>query len=272
MRKRRGQILILVLLVVVVALAVGLSVASRNISNLRTSTQTEQSQRAFSAAEGGVEDVLSRLQSIATNPIVTGGGTYTDTVAVGNLQANVSVKSSTTFQRTIELGDVGQIDLEGLAQSNVVRIEWAPKSDVLESANPASLELTVVYLSGGVYSQTRDARSGGGIGAANESTGAGGPWPAPSCGASADFNKCSEMTLANAGARVLRIKPFWNKATVRVTCASGCSVLPPQSYEITSLATTELGVTRKVQINRTAKSQLPSVFDYALYSEEDIIK
>ncbi len=59
--KKSGQILILVLLIVVVALAVGLSVASRNITNLRSSTQTEQSQRAFTAAEGGVEDVLSRL-------------------------------------------------------------------------------------------------------------------------------------------------------------------------------------------------------------------
>ena len=56
---KSGQILILVLLVVVVVLAIGLSVASRNITNLRTATQSEQSQRAFGAAEGGVEKVLS---------------------------------------------------------------------------------------------------------------------------------------------------------------------------------------------------------------------
>ena len=58
MKKKKGQVLVLVLLVVVVALAVGLSVASRNLTNLRITTQSEQSQRAFNAAEGGNEHAL----------------------------------------------------------------------------------------------------------------------------------------------------------------------------------------------------------------------
>src|SRR3989338_3404772 len=103
MKKRRGQILILVLLIVVVALAVGLSVASRNITNLRTSTQTEQSQRAFSAAEGGVEDVLSKLSTIA-NDINVGssnsgcavaGNQAICSVPVGEITANVNVVTGT---------------------------------------------------------------------------------------------------------------------------------------------------------------------------------
>ncbi|MCL5433254.1 MAG: pilus assembly PilX N-terminal domain-containing protein [Patescibacteria group bacterium] len=54
----RGQTLLIVVLIMVVSLTVGLAVASRSIVNLRTSTEEENSQRAFSAAEAGVEQLL----------------------------------------------------------------------------------------------------------------------------------------------------------------------------------------------------------------------
>ena len=54
----RGQALLIVLLVMTVALTVGLSVATRTIVNVRITTQEEQSQRAFSAAEAGIEETL----------------------------------------------------------------------------------------------------------------------------------------------------------------------------------------------------------------------
>ncbi len=52
---QKGQVILVVVLVMVVALTVGLSVASRSITNLRTTVDDENSQRAFSAAEAGVE-------------------------------------------------------------------------------------------------------------------------------------------------------------------------------------------------------------------------
>ncbi|MDP2632311.1 MAG: hypothetical protein Q8P25_01150, partial [Candidatus Curtissbacteria bacterium] len=143
MKRRSGQILILVLLVVVVALAVGLSVASRNITNIRTSTQTEQSQRAFSAAEGGVEDVLSRLNDV--NKVITGTGTSPNctgsdgkancNVTVGSLQATVTIAKS-ILPQVIEEGNVAQFDLAGAA--GTIQIEWALTTD----GEPASIEVT----------------------------------------------------------------------------------------------------------------------------------
>lgn len=50
--------LLVVVLTMIVALTVGLSVASRTISNLKISKQSEESQRAFQAAEAGVEQIL----------------------------------------------------------------------------------------------------------------------------------------------------------------------------------------------------------------------
>lgn len=56
---QRGQALLIVVLVMVVSLTVALSVVSRSITNLRISADEESSQRAFSAAEAGIEKALS---------------------------------------------------------------------------------------------------------------------------------------------------------------------------------------------------------------------
>jgi len=49
----------------VVVLTVGLAVASRSITSLRTSTEEENSQRAFSAAEAGIEKIIKTGGSIS---------------------------------------------------------------------------------------------------------------------------------------------------------------------------------------------------------------
>lgn len=61
---QRGQVLLIIVLIMVVALTVSLSVASRSIINIRTTTEEENSQRAFSAAEAGVERALKIGQGV----------------------------------------------------------------------------------------------------------------------------------------------------------------------------------------------------------------
>ncbi|MBI2430428.1 MAG: hypothetical protein HYV39_00185 [Candidatus Levybacteria bacterium] len=63
MKNEKGQTLLIVVLVMVVVLTIGLSVASRSITNLRTTTEEENSQRAFSAAEAGVEEAIKSSQT-----------------------------------------------------------------------------------------------------------------------------------------------------------------------------------------------------------------
>lgn len=59
-RSNQGQVILILLLVMTVALAIGLSVVQRSLSDLSTSTKIEQSSRAFSAAEAGIERALQR--------------------------------------------------------------------------------------------------------------------------------------------------------------------------------------------------------------------
>lgn len=51
----KGQVLLIVVLAMIVALTVGLSVAARSIIDLRIATDEGDSQKAFSAAEAGIE-------------------------------------------------------------------------------------------------------------------------------------------------------------------------------------------------------------------------
>lgn len=64
---QNGQVVIILLLTALVALTVGLAITQRSITDVSISTQTEQSSRAFSAAEAGIEKAL-QLES-AGSPI-----------------------------------------------------------------------------------------------------------------------------------------------------------------------------------------------------------
>lgn len=84
---QKGQALLIVVLVMVVALTVGLSIASKTITSLRTSTEEANSQKALAAAEAGIE------QSLKTNQIAS--GTFTDTQA--SYQTSVTPVLGTSF-------------------------------------------------------------------------------------------------------------------------------------------------------------------------------
>lgn len=78
-KAEHGQILLVVVLAMIVALTVGLSVASRTITNLKISRQNEESQRAFQAAEAGIEQTLQTGGTGATKEL-SNAAKYSTTV------------------------------------------------------------------------------------------------------------------------------------------------------------------------------------------------
>lgn len=58
-KNQSGQVIIILLLLMLVGLSVGLALTQRSVTDVATSTQGEQSSRAFSAAEAGLEKALS---------------------------------------------------------------------------------------------------------------------------------------------------------------------------------------------------------------------
>lgn len=65
----RGQILLVVILAAVVALTVGLAAVSRSITNTKVTTEEENSQKALSAAEAGVEELAGNASLLASGSI-----------------------------------------------------------------------------------------------------------------------------------------------------------------------------------------------------------
>jgi hypothetical protein len=74
-----GQVLLLVLLGVTGVLFMVLSIASRSISDLSQTNQSQSSSQAFSAAEAGIENALSGNYYV--DPQGLGGATYTSAKA-----------------------------------------------------------------------------------------------------------------------------------------------------------------------------------------------
>ena len=58
MKKQKGQVILVLILIMTVALAIGLSIVQKSLVDVATSTKVEQSSRAFSAAEAGIEKAL----------------------------------------------------------------------------------------------------------------------------------------------------------------------------------------------------------------------
>ncbi len=61
LRNQGGQIIIVFLLILVIGLAVVLSIASRTVSDIRQTTTSDESNRAYFAAEAGVEKALKQI-------------------------------------------------------------------------------------------------------------------------------------------------------------------------------------------------------------------
>ncbi|HSX58519.1 MAG TPA: hypothetical protein VLE47_04620 [Candidatus Saccharimonadales bacterium] len=62
-KNQKGQVLVIFLLVLVIGLALVLSIASRTVIDIRQTTTSDESNRAYYAAESGVEDGLKKITS-----------------------------------------------------------------------------------------------------------------------------------------------------------------------------------------------------------------
>lgn len=63
--KEKGQVILILLLVMAVSLAIALAIVQRSLTDISTSTKVEESSRALSAAEAGIEKIeqLAGIQS-----------------------------------------------------------------------------------------------------------------------------------------------------------------------------------------------------------------
>lgn len=145
---QRGQVLLIVVLVMVVSLTVGLSVASRSIVNLRTSTEEENSQRAFSAAEAGIEKALSTGAGITAAQDL-GNNAVIKTVNIGQVSGTEFVLNGGNMVEKDQGIDVGlSQDYPSYTNpqdvTNLIIYWGSPTDDCASSSPPAAIELIIL--------------------------------------------------------------------------------------------------------------------------------
>jgi hypothetical protein len=300
MKNQSGQILVVLLLVMLAALTVGLAITQRTVSDVSTSTQVEQSSRAFSAAEAGIERAISLSTSGIVN--VTSDELNNDSSAQVVVEANIPTPGDT---RAVEYpgSNVTTLTRESVAQfwladpttfgtsydKNQVTIYFGdPNDQILNNPNDTTtpaIEVNYIYAIGANYFSRRSYYDpNNGRGAVNRLRSSQNDISSPNCGGYSGINttvsasssfKCS-LTLATQAAPVmLRIRLLYapNNEKVAVQPCFTCGVfksLPPQVDVLASRG--QSGLSQKV-INayRFRNVALP-FFDYAIFSAANITK
>jgi Tfp pilus assembly protein PilX len=152
LHENSGQAFLIVVLIMVIALTVGLSIASRTVTNLKMGSEEANSQKAFSAAEAGIEQYL---QSTTQNPtigqtfnngssIVTISRTYVGqgarTVLLNNGDLVTKDEGADIW---LSKFDANPANLYATNWSGTFSIFWGDSS-IANPCNDAAIELVVI--------------------------------------------------------------------------------------------------------------------------------
>ncbi|MDO8515417.1 MAG: pilus assembly PilX N-terminal domain-containing protein [bacterium] len=255
MKKNSGQAAIFVLLVMLLGLTVGLSVMSRTLQDLKSTTTSDQSSRAFSAAEAGIESAL------ATADLSTIDYYHPGTITINGVQTKYfATPKATQYMMTVSKDDVTQIDLRTGFTGGTVKIYWKdpdpPRTNcVADDTGMAALEISVYKQSpSDVYGVDKYAYNAYGCSLAGNSFSNG------LLGGNVGgiiYKSSTSPLILTTDAKLIRIRPIYNSADIAI------SGVPTQGYDIKSTGTVN-GIARAVQITKT-KPSLPPLFDYVLF-------
>ncbi len=155
---QQGQALLLVVIVLVISMTIGLSVATRSITNLRTSSEEQDSQRAFSAAEAGIERALNSSNSgTIASPIQLDSKAQIKTLTVAQLSGNQLLVNNGSIVSRDDGVDVWFVPHNADGTPNYssswngnLSVYWGSASDTCSStlANNTMAALEVVTITG----------------------------------------------------------------------------------------------------------------------------
>ncbi len=261
---KRGQALILILLVMAVSLTLGVSVASRTITTIRQVSFSAQSAQALAFAEAGVEEALKCLSdgscSAPYDPAaadITGDGTddfdYRITALGGGVMDSFPALAR---DETIE------ISLSGYPANTPIYISWVNTANESETADPAAVEIAVIYQEAGVYKISRYAYDPDGTRRADNN------FFTPFTG-SYNVNGVVYRYRVSVSAPftpiAMRIRPLYSStsSTFAFSAETG-RTFPSQGARVESTGFSGT-VKRKIEVLRTA-SALSELFDFAVFS------
>ncbi|KKT38014.1 MAG: hypothetical protein UW22_C0015G0024 [Candidatus Gottesmanbacteria bacterium GW2011_GWB1_44_11c] len=273
----RGQTVLITVLILTIALTVALSLIRRTATDVKTTGQLEESARAFSAAEAGIEDVLKRASGTSAT-IQSGNGSATFATTYTTIAGSSAVY---TYPNSTQKGDVAtlwlvphnadnSLDESGAEyyckEAGACTIDLCWEQPVTPTDIPA-VEIGILYKNAaGAYDIQRLAYDPDTVRTGNNFTRAGAAGTA--CGKSGVYTATLTLPAAPERPLALRLRPYYNETTFTVTPLSD-RTLPPQGFEVSSTGTTDSGVTRKIVVKKNYDAPA-SIFDYVLYANTTI--
>jgi hypothetical protein len=144
---KRGQALLIVVLVIVVALTVGLSISLRTTTNLRIANESESSERAFTAAEAGIERALVSNTSIPNTAFENDTSYQTDVTTLSGAAFNLNNGFIVRKDQSVDVWLSNYPDYSSPWSGNL-DVNWGRAGDTCspsESSNTqAALEVVVI--------------------------------------------------------------------------------------------------------------------------------
>lgn len=269
--RKNGQVLLISLLVLSIATTVALSLIGRSTTDVSISNQINESSRAFSAAEAGIEESLKTGMGTNVPQVLTSGVTYTVSKAdIGG------ATGAYIFPKKINPGTTETLWLVNHnADGTLVETPTytATGIDVCwsqETIMPAMIVSVVYKTAGGEYRVAKGAydpnatraltnkfsgvtSSSGGCG-----TGTGTTYKQTVTFGDLSINPALDTLL------MLRLQPVYSDAIFGVN--AGSSPLPLQGAKLESSGVSGAGVTRKIVVYQQYRSP-PAIFDSVIYSQ-----
>ncbi len=272
-----GQVALIALLVLTIATTVGLSLIARSTTDTGITRNLEESARAFSAAEAGMETAL-RTGTTASGIIDAAlGVTYSVTVA----SVSATPTAPLVFSRKTPAEETETIWLTNHTADAIdtsVPVYTAPSIDICWSSETTTPAIAVSVLfkraSDGTYQTVKGAYDPDG---SRRTGAAANNFAAPTatvggCGGTTNTTYKETVTFSafspaiNPGSDILiavRVRPVYSAANIAAVPAQ---ILPFQGNSIVSTGTTGSGINRKIVVFQSYKSPA-SLFDAAVFSQ-----
>lgn len=277
---QEGQVLLISLLVLSIVTTVALSLIGRATTDVSISNQINESSRAFSAAEAGIEEALQSGSGTQGAQVLTAGVTYDVTKADIGGESGAYVfpkKVSRAATETLWLVNHDDNDIDGDGdRTELVETPTytAAGIDVCwseESTTPAMSVAIFYKTAGGSYRVARGSYDPDSTRALTNNF-SGVTESSGGCGAGTGTTYKQTITFgaftpaivpASDALLMMRLAPVYADTNLAVNATNA---LPLQGSTLVSTGTSGTGVTRKIVVYQQYRSP-PSIFDSVIYSQ-----
>ena len=266
-KNNSGQAVLIVLLSLSVVLIIVLYIMSRSITDISLSNKDEDSMRAFSAAEAGIE------RALITGSFQSGG--FDNANFTGSVSEFGQGDDTVVYPMSLKSGEIATFwfnrPSDPVFDGSQAKICWGTTA-----TEPPAVEVSTYYLEGGVYKISRAALDPLAVSRTPTNY-----FTTATTGActvdNEQFRYYSTVSLPTVGTlQFMTVKPLYNttvshKIGIDVSnIVNGGSLLPSQGVKINSDGSFA-GANRSIEVYQL-HPVAPSIFMNAVYSSSGITK